>query len=81
MCYLASTFSPKSITVSKGTTVSFVNNSGIEHNTIFDGTRSPGVDDIPANTSGTFTREFTTAGRFAFHCSFHAGMTGEVVVQ
>jgi plastocyanin len=39
------------------------------------------VDDIPANTSGTFTRTFTTAGTFAFHCSFHAGMTGQVVVQ
>jgi plastocyanin len=67
--------------VSAGSTVSFINNSGITHDVNFDGTRPAGVDNIGLHSTGTNTRTFTTPGRFAFHCSQHAGMTGEIVVQ
>jgi plastocyanin len=81
VCFLSATFSPNALTVAKGTTVSFVNNSGIEHTLNFDGTRPPGVDDIGLNNSGTFTRTFNDAGTFKFHCAIHAGMTGAITVQ
>lgn len=81
VCFLSASFEPGSLTIAKGTTVNFVNNSGISHTVNFDGTRPPGVTDIPLNSSGTFARTFNDAGRYAFHCTQHVGMSGEVVVQ
>lgn len=81
ICMLATTFSPNTVTVSAGSTVSFTNNSGIFHDVTFDAPRSPGVNDIGLHASGTNSRTFTTAGRFPFHCNQHGGMTGEVVVN
>jgi plastocyanin len=78
---LASSFTPVPLTVNRGQTVTFVNNSAIGHTVIFDNPRSPGVNDIPLHSSGSNTRDFTQAGRFPFHCSVHGGMTGEVVVN
>jgi plastocyanin len=78
---LASSFTPVPVTVNRGQTVIFTNNSGVSHNVLFDPPRSPGVDDIPLHTSGSNSRSFTQAGRFPFHCSQHGGMTGEVVVN
>jgi plastocyanin len=78
---LSTTYTPTSLTVSKGATVNFTNNSGIFHTVTFDGTRPAGVTDVPLNSSGTFARVFNDVGKFAFHCTQHAGMTGEIVVQ
>jgi hypothetical protein len=79
-CLRAASFQPTSLTVAKGTTVSFTNNSGVEHNVIFD-SPSAGVADIGSITSGTANRSFATAGTFAFHCTIHAGMNASVTVQ
>lgn len=81
VCFLASTYTPTSLIVSKGATVNFVNNSGISHTVNFDGTRPAGVADIPLNSSGTFARTFSETGHFGFHCTQHVGMTGEIVVN
>lgn len=78
---LAVSFTPLSLTVARNATVQFVNNSGVTHDVRFDGTRSPGVDDIELHSSGTRDRVFNTMGRFAFHCSQHANMNGEIVVN
>ena len=81
VCFLASSFDPAVLTVNKGTTVQFVNNSGIGHTVNFDAPRPPNVTDIGLNTSGTFGRTFNDVGTFNFHCTVHAGMTGQVKVQ
>jgi hypothetical protein len=81
ICMLSSTFDPNTLTIAKGTTIQFVNNSAIAHTVNFDGARPPGVDDVPLNSSGTFARTFNDAGTFNFHCTQHAGMTGSVRVQ
>lgn len=78
---LSSTFTPTSLVISKNSTVNFVNNSGITHSVNFDGTRPTGVTDVGANSSGTFPKTFNEVGTFEFHCAFHAGMTGQIVVQ
>jgi plastocyanin len=78
---LTASYTPTSITVSKGTTVTFHNGSGVEHTVNFDGTRPTGVEDVGLNSSGDFPRVFSDAGTFNFHCTQHAGMTGKVVVN
>ena len=81
VCMLVTSYDPASLSVAKGATVNFVNNSGVSHTVTFDGTRPQGVNDVPLNSSGTYGRTFNDAGRFAFHCTQHVGMTGEIVVQ
>ena len=81
VCMLTSSFTPATLTVAKGTTVEFVNNSSIQHTVNFDGTRPPGVADVPLNSSGTFPRTFNDAGTFDYHCTQHGGMTGTIKVQ
>lgn len=78
---LSAAYSPTSVTVPVGTEVPFTNGSGILHTVTFDNPRSPGVTDIPLHSSGTNTRTFTALGRFPFHCTQHAGMEGEIVVN
>jgi plastocyanin len=73
-----SVFQPTTLTVARGATVSFENNSGVTHNIVFDaGT----VTDIGVISSGTVTRTFATAGTFALHCTIHAGMNASITVQ
>jgi len=79
-CMRAATFQPTSLTVAKGTNVSFQNNSGVEHNVVID-SQNANVPDIGDITSGTVVRTFSVAGTWAFHCTIHAGMTGSVTVQ
>lgn len=78
---LSSTYTPTTLTVNAGTTVNFINDSGISHTVNFDGTRPTGVEDVALNNSGTFPRKFNETGTFNFHCTQHAGMTGKIVVQ
>ncbi len=77
-------FEPTSITVQRNANLSFVNESGLLHNVIFEG-GNPQGGDIPNHASGTNVRSFATAGTFNFHCSIHgnttSGMRGSVTVQ
>ena len=78
VCLLSVRFQPVSITVLRGHNVGFINDSGIPHTVTFD--RPLLVDDIALHTTGTNIRIFNTVGRFPFHCTQHAGMTGEIIV-
>jgi plastocyanin len=74
------TFSPATITVAVGTTVTWKNNDGVAHTS----TSDTGVWDtgnIAAGASTTTT--FNTAGTFPYNCVYHAsmGMRGTVIVQ
>jgi plastocyanin len=71
-------FSPGSLTVAKGTVVTFTNNDNTSHTaTADDGTFNTGT--IAAGATAKIT--FGTAGSFAYHCNFHRGMTGTIVVN
>jgi plastocyanin len=74
------TFSPSVLTVTRGATVSFTNNSGVTHNVIFD-TQGVAGGDIGVIGSGSQQRTFANTGTFAFHCAVHEGMTGTISVQ
>ena len=82
ICMGSATFSPTSLTVSKGATVTFNNNSTVDHNVVFDAPTPPGVADVGAIAYGSSTsRTFGNTGTFNFHCTIHAGMSGTLVVQ
>ncbi len=71
-------FSPATMTIAKGTTVTWLNNDGVAHTS----TSNSGVWDtgnIPAGGSKTTT--FNNAGTFPFHCVYHSTMTGTIIVQ
>jgi plastocyanin len=71
-------FSPKSVTVTVGDTVTWTNSDAQSHTaTADDG--SWDTDNIANGTSKSIT--FSTAGTFAYHCSIHPAMTGTVVVE
>jgi plastocyanin len=71
-------FSPASITVKKGTKVTWTNNDSLSHTVTADDS-SFGSDTLSHGT--TFSHTFDTAGTFAYHCNFHSNMHGTVVVQ
>ncbi len=75
----SNTFSPSTLTVAKGTTVTFTF-QGTQHNVNF-----ANVAGAPSNIGNTANagvqRLFATAGTFGYDCSLHSGMTGKVVVN
>ncbi len=74
-----STFNPVTLTVSKGTTVTFTF-LGTVHNVTFG--NATGAPANIANTSNSAVqRVFATAGTFGFDCTLHSGMHGSVVVN
>lgn len=73
-------FTPSQITVSKGTTVTWVNKDSYAHTVT--STSQPAVFDsgnLGANQSFSF--KFDSTGTFAYYCKIHPSMTGSVVVQ
>ncbi|MDP1891591.1 MAG: cupredoxin domain-containing protein [Gemmatimonadaceae bacterium] len=72
-------FSPSTLTVSRGTTVTFTFQA-TQHNVNF-----ASVAGAPANISNTANsgvqRLFATAGTFGYDCSLHSGMSGTVIVN
>jgi plastocyanin len=71
-------FTPTSLQVAAGTTVTWTWASGsVGHNVTFD----DGVHSA-TQSGGTYTRTFTTAGTYAYHCTIHGTpMSGTVTVQ
>jgi len=74
------TFSPASVTVAAGGTVTW-QFSGALHNVSF-GANKPTGGNIPDQTVGNaVSRTFATPGTYTYECTNHSNMTGTVVVQ
>jgi plastocyanin len=72
------TFTPKSMAVKAGTTVTWTNQDDIPH-TVASNTklfRSSALD-----TKDKFSFTFTTPGSYEYFCSLHPHMTGVIVVE
>ena len=69
-------FSPATLTVPVGTTVTWTNQDGSNHFVKFTDAASDRL-----KKGSTYTRTFTAAGSYAYECSIHPSMTGTVVVQ
>ena len=74
------TFSPGTLTVPVGTTVTWTNRDFEVHTVTADDTpptfKSAGLD-----TDDSFSFTFNKAGTYSYHCSLHTHMTGKIVVQ
>ena len=71
------TFQPQSIDVKVGDTVTFVNKDEIAHTaTAGDGS----FDSKTMEAGASFTFKPTKAGKIAYVCNFHPGMTGTINV-
>lgn len=69
-------FSPKTVTVARGTTIKWVNRGESAHTT----TARSGAWDRTLSSGQSYSRRFTRAGSFRYFCKFHDGMVGKIVV-
>jgi plastocyanin len=71
-------FTPATITVAAGTTVTWINRDDIPHTVASDGKefKSKALD-----TDEKFSYTFSKAGTYSYSCSLHPKMTGKVIVQ
>ena len=72
------TFTPAEVTVTPGTTVTWVNNDDIPH-TVVD--KKQAFRSKVLDTEGKFSFTFMTPGDFTYFCSLHPHMTGKVMVK
>lgn len=71
-------FSPQTLTVAKGTTVTWTNNDSSTHSV----TSDTGVwDSGNLSTGKSFSFTFNQVGTFPYHCNIHSSMTAKIVVQ
>ena len=77
-------FNPASMTVPKGTTVTWVNQDSAEHTIVNDaqGSIARGAlftsNPLPKGASYSYT--FDTTGTYPYHCSLHPSMKATVIV-
>ncbi len=69
-------FSPSTLTVKAGTTVTWTNNDPSPHNIKSSAFKSPDID-----PGGTFKFTFDTPGTFNYNCGIHPTMAGTIVVE
>ena len=76
-------FSPASVTIKVGTTVTWKNTTAVSHTVTSDDGKSfdSGAANPIAPQSGTFSFTFATAGTFAYHCTIHPFMKATIIVQ
>lgn len=78
-----SSFSPGTLTISVGTTVTWRHNGNTVH-TVTSGDRgnpSGMFDSGDMNNGNTFQFTFNNTGTFSYHCIYHIGMNGTIIVQ
>ena len=71
-------FSPNPISISVGTTVSWLNSDSTTHTSTSDGGAWNSSNLAPGRR---FNFTFTTAGAFPYHCTVHPNMIGTINVQ
>lgn len=70
-------FTPATLTVKAGTTVTWTNQDSVAHTATSDNGAFGGA--LPPGGSYSFT--FKTPGTYTYHCRIHPGMTATIIVQ
>lgn len=71
-------FLPDTVTVPKGSTVTWTNNDTPAHTVTSDNGSELASGNVAK--SGTFAHQFMTAGTYTYHCAIHATMPHAVVI-
>ena len=71
-------FSPTSLTVTSGTTVTWTNKDGMIHTVTSDSTL---FDSKNIQVNGVFSYTFNKTGTFSYHCSIHPSMKATITVN
>jgi plastocyanin len=71
-------FSPPTITVAIGTTVTWTNQDSVNHTVT---SKTGAFESGTLSNGSSFSFTFNTAGDYEYHCSIHTGMVGQVIVQ
>jgi len=71
-------FSPATLTIVKGTTVTWTNNESSTHTVTAD---DKSFDSGNLTKGKTFQFTFDKLGTFSYRCSIHSAMTGKIIVQ
>jgi plastocyanin len=76
-------FSPKALTVSKGTTVTWTNEDSVNHDVTKTSGPGPKFASGTGNigSGGTYKMTFNTPGTIQYRCTIHPGMAGTIVVK
>jgi plastocyanin len=74
----ATAYSPNPLRLPLGNAVTWVNNDNTAHTSTGDGGAWHSGEIAPGRS---FSRTFTTAGTFSYHCTLHPGMVGTIEVQ
>ena len=72
-------FSPATITITSGSTVTWTNLDSAPHTVTADDTSQFSSGTLAQG--GTFVHTFDTPGTYTYHCSIHTSMKGTVIVQ
>jgi plastocyanin len=72
-------FTPMTVTVAVGTTVTWTNDDDVPHTVVSDDTKT--FKSHALDTGDHFSYTFTKPGKYSYFCSVHPRMTAEVVVQ
>jgi plastocyanin len=72
------TFSPATLTVAPGMTVTWTNDDDIPHTILG---KEKGFRSKPLDTGNQFSFTFATAGEYAYFCSLHPHMVGKIIVK
>jgi amicyanin len=73
-------FGPKAIEVKVGTTVTWTNEDGVQHNVVTEDGAPEEIKGKLLNKGETFTYTFKKAGTYNYFCAPHPYMKGTVVV-
>jgi len=73
-----SAFGANPLTISAGTTISWLNDDNTTHTSAGDGGQWTSGNIPPG---GRFNFTFGSSGQFTYHCQIHPNMTGTIIVQ
>jgi plastocyanin len=71
-------FTPKEITVPKGTTVTWINHDDVPHTVVSTDSK---FKSRALDTDEKFSFTFSNSGAYGYFCSVHPVMTGKVIVR
>ncbi|HSX29243.1 MAG TPA: cupredoxin family copper-binding protein [Candidatus Saccharimonadales bacterium] len=74
-------FSPATLTVKKGTTVTWTNKDSASHTvTSDDDATGEKLDSKVLGNGDSYSMTFTATGTYGYHCALHPNMTAKVIV-